>query len=313
MKLPYWHPLTTLDKTVRIWNLATRHYVSTLEGHSDTVTTTAWSPDGSRLASASDDKTVRIWDPSTGYRVSTLDIHSHGLQFDRLTPNHLHTILSALDLRSIKSVGSSASCLALPTIYGFGLNYENGLHIPDDVTLLFADDNNGTLRRLPVGKERNRPGGAILYYHFEFVGHPRSYRWLNSNFLPKVWHQLDEAYEAGVDRIWVFNVGDIKPMEVPLSFAMMKAWDNEALQPSQLPEFFNEFVNSNFKLSDEEARECSQLLFGYDQLMALGKHECIKAETFSLINYHEADEVLQRWTSLSEMAKQVHDQVDPEL
>ncbi|KAJ6030988.1 hypothetical protein N7540_001720 [Penicillium herquei] len=191
--------------------------------------------------------------------------------------------------------------------------YERGLQIPDDVTLLLADDNQGTIRRLPVGKEKGRSGGAGLYYHFEFVGHPRSYKWLNSNFLPKVWHQLDEAYENGVDRIWIFNVGDIKPMEVPMTFAMMKAWKIDALKPFQLPEFFEGFVDANFQFDKDEVRECAQLLLGYDQLMALGKHEFIEAETFSIINYDEADTVARRWCKLLDRATKLYDTVNTEF
>ncbi|KAJ5741074.1 hypothetical protein N7493_000946 [Penicillium malachiteum] len=190
--------------------------------------------------------------------------------------------------------------------------YEKGLQIPDDVTLLLSDDNQGTIRRLPVGEEKNRSGGAGLYYHFEFVGHPRSYKWLNSNFLPKVWHQLDEAYENGVDRIWIFNVGDIKPMEIPMSFAMMKAWKIDTLKPSQLPRFFEEFINTHFELPKAEAWECAELLLGYDQMMSLGKHEFIEAETFSVINYDEADNVLRKWTNLLDRATKLYDTVNAE-
>uniref|UniRef100_A0A8H7K789 Gylcosyl hydrolase 115 C-terminal domain-containing protein n=1 Tax=Bionectria ochroleuca TaxID=29856 RepID=A0A8H7K789_BIOOC len=191
--------------------------------------------------------------------------------------------------------------------------YDQGLEIPDDVTLLFADDNQGSIRRVLVGDEKRRSGGAGIYYHFEFVGHPRSYKWLNSNHLPKAWQQLDEAYNNGVDRIWIFNVGDIKPMEVPLSFAMMKAWNTHALTPSQLPVFFDAFIDNTFSLSAADSKECSQLLFEYDQLMGLGKHECIEDDTFSVIYYDEADTVLRRWSDLLGRSTLIYEKVPTDL
>ncbi|MFP5391421.1 MAG: glycosyl hydrolase 115 family protein, partial [Gammaproteobacteria bacterium] len=90
--------------------------------------------------------------------------------------------------------------------------YEKGMRVPDDVTLLWCDDNWGNIRRLPTQAERKRAGGAGVYYHFDYVGGPRSYKWLNVTPLPKVWEQMHLAWRHGVDKIWIVNVGDIKPM-----------------------------------------------------------------------------------------------------
>ncbi|CAH0030875.1 unnamed protein product [Clonostachys rhizophaga] len=169
--------------------------------------------------------------------------------------------------------------------------YDQGLEIPDDVTLLFADGNQGSIRRVLVGDEKSRSGGAGIYYHFEFVGHPRSYKWLNSNHLPKAWQQLDEAYNNGVDRIWIFNVGDIKPME----------------------SFFDAFIDNTFSLSTADSKECSQLFFEYDQLMGLGKHECIEDDTFSVIYYDEVDTVLRRWSDLLGRSTLIYEKVPADL
>ncbi|KAH7094251.1 hypothetical protein FB567DRAFT_9 [Paraphoma chrysanthemicola] len=174
--------------------------------------------------------------------------------------------------------------------------YENGLEIPEDVTLLFADDNFGTIRRLPTKAERNRRGGAGVYYHLEYVGEPRSYKWLNSNSLAKVWQQLDQAQRRGADQIWIFNVGDIKPLEVPLSFVMSLAWDTNALALGDLPAFFEHFTARTF--GSELAVPAAELLLRYDKLIALRKHEHVEPETFSLVNYSEADNILASWQAL---------------
>lgn len=174
--------------------------------------------------------------------------------------------------------------------------YENGLQIPDDVTLLFADDNFGTIRRLPTEAERTRRGGAGVYYHLEYVGEPRSYKWLNSNSLAKVWHQLDQAKRRGADQIWIFNVGDIKPLEIPLTFVMSLAWKMEDMTLGDLPAFLQPFTARTF--GNELAAPSADLLLRYDKLVALRKHEHVEPETFSLINYSEADNIRSSWEAL---------------
>jgi Glycosyl hydrolase family 115 len=103
--------------------------------------------------------------------------------------------------------------------------YEKGMRVPDDVTLLWCDDNWGNIRRLPTEEERKRPGGAGVYYHFDYVGDPRSYKWLNTIPITKVWEQMTLSYEYGADRIWIVNVGDLKPMEFPIEFFLTLARD----------------------------------------------------------------------------------------
>ncbi|TDZ21574.1 hypothetical protein Cob_v005627 [Colletotrichum orbiculare MAFF 240422] len=135
--------------------------------------------------------------------------------------------------------------------------YEEGnLDVPDDVTLLFADDNFGSIRRLPTGKEKDRKGGAGVYYHFEYVGTPRSYKWINSNSLGKTWHQLRQAHERNAKQIWVFNVGDIKPMEVPLTFAMQLAWDIDSIKADGFADFYEKMASATF--GEERAADIGQ-------------------------------------------------------
>ena len=93
--------------------------------------------------------------------------------------------------------------------------YERGLRVPDDVTLLWAEDNWGNVRRLPTAAERKRPGGAGIYYHFDYHGGPRSYQWINTNPIPKIWEQMRLAKQYGADRIWIVNVGHFKGYELP--------------------------------------------------------------------------------------------------
>src|SRR5690606_39010394 len=102
--------------------------------------------------------------------------------------------------------------------------YDKGMRVPEDVTLLFADDNWGNIRRLPDPADK-RPGGYGVYYHFDYVGGPRNYKWLNTTQIESAWQQMRLAWAHGVDRVWIVNVGDIKPMELPISAFLDQAWD----------------------------------------------------------------------------------------
>lgn len=90
--------------------------------------------------------------------------------------------------------------------------YEAGMRVPDYITLLWAEDNWGNNRRLPIGNETERAGGSGVYYHFDYVGDPRDYKWINTVQLEKTWEQMHLAYERQARRIWVVNVGDLKPL-----------------------------------------------------------------------------------------------------
>lgn len=194
------------------------------------------------------------------------------------------------------------------------VQYESGrLEVPDDVTLLFSDDNFGTIRRLPCGKETERSGGAGLYYHLEYVGTPRSFKWINSNYLRKTMHQLREAYRREARQIWVFNVGDIKPLEVPLTMVMALAWDISCVS--------NDDQGLGLVLSDVACRMFGQKIgkpvgrvwLEYDNLVSLRRHEHIEPTTFSLLHYNEADHILSRWEDLLILADSCHEDAREEL
>ncbi|KAH8817036.1 hypothetical protein F5884DRAFT_242342 [Xylogone sp. PMI_703] len=178
--------------------------------------------------------------------------------------------------------------------------YENGLEIPDDVTLLFSDDNFGHIRRLPTEKESKRSGGAGIYFHFEYVGHPRGYKWINTNSCGNVYQQLQDAYNRDARMIWVINVGDIKPMELPFTFAMSVAWDISKITSTNIPDFFQQYSLREF--GPEHASEIAELLLKHDRLLAIRKHEHIELQTFSILNYHEAESIVDAHKELEDRA-----------
>jgi hypothetical protein len=175
--------------------------------------------------------------------------------------------------------------------------YEQGMRVPDDVTLLWSDDNWGNLRRLPTAEERKRSGGAGIYYHFDYVGGPRNYKWLNTNYIPKIWEQMNLALNYGANRIWVVNVGDLKPMEFPIEFFLSMARNPERWDKDHLEEFTHDWAAREF--GEEHAVEIARAMDDYTRYNSRRKPELIDPTTFSLTNYGEADRVEREWRDLS--------------
>ncbi|MGA1799081.1 glycosyl hydrolase 115 family protein [Sphingomonas sp. 4RDLI-65] len=103
--------------------------------------------------------------------------------------------------------------------------YRGGLKVPDDVTLMWPDDNFGYIRHVPDAAERARSGGAGIYYHLSYLGAPLSYLWLSTTPPALIREELGRAWDAGARRMWVANVGDLKPAELATDYFMQLAWD----------------------------------------------------------------------------------------
>ncbi|HHZ23465.1 TPA: hypothetical protein HH296_13615 [Xanthomonas vasicola pv. zeae] len=157
--------------------------------------------------------------------------------------------------------------------------YDHGMQVPDDVTLLFSDDNWGQIRRLPV-TDLQRAGGYGVYYHFDYVGVPRNYKWINTNQIEKIWQQMNLAYQRGARQLWVVNVGDIKPMEYPLSFFLRMAWNPEAMTPGALAAYPQQWAQASF--GTPHAAGIGALMTRYSTLVARRKPELIDQDTFAL-------------------------------
>ncbi len=126
--------------------------------------------------------------------------------------------------------------------------YDKGMTVPDDITLLLCDDNWGNIRKLPKRADSSRAGGFGIYYHFDYVGDPRNYKWLNTNSIPRVWEQMHLAYEYGADRIWIVNVGDIKPMELPIQFFLDYAWNTKKWNAGNVDRYTRDWAEQIFGL-----------------------------------------------------------------
>lgn len=187
--------------------------------------------------------------------------------------------------------------------------YDDGMRVPDDVTLLFADDNWGNIRRLPApGSER--PGGYGVYFHFDYVGGPRNYKWLNTTQVERTWEQMNLAWEYGADRLWIVNVGDLKPMELPISAFLAQAWNPEAMTLEAMNGFTRDWAAQQF--GEQHADEIADLLRLYTRYNSRRKPELIGPDTFSLLNHNEAELVTADWADLARRADAVRAALPPE-
>jgi len=175
--------------------------------------------------------------------------------------------------------------------------YDRGMRVPDDVTLLLCDDNWGNIRKLPKLGEAPRQGGYGIYYHFDYVGDPRNYKWINTNNIARVWEQMHLAKAYGADKLWVVNVGDIKPMEFPISFFLDYAWNTNAWNEDNLRDYYKKWAVEQF--NDPRIGDLLRL---YGQYASRKKPELLDARTYTA---SEAARITTKWTSLLARAENI--------
>lgn len=103
--------------------------------------------------------------------------------------------------------------------------YHAGLQVPEDVTLMWCDDNYGYIRHFPTAEERARKGGNGVYYHVSYWGRPHDHLWLSTMSPSLIYQQMKQAYDQGIQKMWILNVGDIKPAEYQIELFMDMAWN----------------------------------------------------------------------------------------
>lgn len=152
--------------------------------------------------------------------------------------------------------------------------WDRGLRAPDDVTVVLTDDNWGNIRKHPDPAEPARPGGYGLYYHFDYVGAGRNYKWVDTTSLPNLWDQLHQAHAYGNHGLWVTNVGDLKGNELPTEFFLDYAWNPGRWDdPGALGEWERRYARQNF--GAEQATAIADVLATYGQLQSRRKPELL--------------------------------------
>ena len=158
--------------------------------------------------------------------------------------------------------------------------YDMGLRVPDDVIMLLCDDNWGNVRRLPNAEERKRPGGWGMYYHVDYVGAPRNSKWLNVTPIQNMWEQLQLTYDYGVDKLWILNVGDLKPMEYPVTLFLDMAWNPKRYTADNLLEHPRGFCARQF--GEEQADEAARILNLYSKYNGRVTPEMLDRHTYNI-------------------------------
>ncbi len=172
------------------------------------------------------------------YTLGMRGVHDGAMQGARTVDEQRAVLSQAIaDQRCMLASTVDSNLLRIPQVfipYKEVLDvYNSGLQVPTDVTLMWCDDNYGYIRHFPTQQELSRPGGNGLYYHLSYWGRPHDYLWLGTIHPALVRHQLLTAYDRGIRRMWVLNVGDIKPAEYQLELAMDMAWNIDAFRSDE--------------------------------------------------------------------------------
>ena len=174
--------------------------------------------------------------------------------------------------------------------------YDHGMRVPDDITLLFCDDNWGNVRKLPELDSKPRKGGYGMYYHFDYVGGPRNSKWINISPVQRIWEQMNLTYQHGVDKIWVVNVGDLKPMEYPISFFLDMAWNPDQFNADNLLQHTEQWCAQQF--GEKYAKESARIINLYTKYNRRVTPELLNEKTYSLENYNEFETVVSDYRNL---------------
>ncbi len=175
----------------------------------------------------------------------------------------------------------------------------------EDVILMLCDDNHGYLRSLPDDQMRRHPGGFGMYYHFDYHGGPVSYEWINSTYLPEVWQQMSTAYEYGIQRLWIVNVGDLGLQEMPLSYFLDMAYDFDKwgrCGEKSAFEYMEYWMRNNFghAFSDEDIRELADIQMKANRLIHNRRPEHLNEKVYHPQDDYESVRVLKELEEIKE-------------
>ncbi|ASB48672.1 glycosyl hydrolase 115 family protein [Alkalitalea saponilacus] len=189
--------------------------------------------------------------------------------------------------------------------------YNRGMEVPDDVLILLTNDNWGNIRYLPDPDDAaKRSGGWGMYYHFDYVGGPRSYKWINTIQISRIWEQMNVTYRHNIDKMWLVNVGDLKPMEFPISFFLDFAWNPDAIPADVMGQYPKWWAQQQF--GKEFAEEIAHLLNEYTRINSRRKPELLNEDTYSIIHFREGQRVVEDYNNLLKEAERINEKISEE-
>lgn len=196
--------------------------------------------------------------------------------------------------------------------------YEKGMKLPDDVTIVWPDDNFGYIKKLSDTKEQKRSGASGVYYHISYLGEPHDYLWLNTTPPALIYEEMKKAYDTGANRYWLLNVGDIKPGELGMKFFLDLAWDIDLFNYDNAYKFDADYLSSIF--GNKYKDDLQDIMSTYYQLgfqrkpEAMGwgvewnssdSRERIVNTDFSFINYNEAENRMAEYDRIANKSEKI--------
>jgi hypothetical protein len=203
------------------------------------------------------------------YTLGMRGIHDSNMQGPKTDAERIATLGQIFaDQRGLLTRYVNPDITAVPQIFCaykevLGL-YRQGLKVPDDVTIVWPDDNYGYVRNFAGAEERSRSGGFGIYYHISYLGAPLSYLWLETTPPALIWEEMSKAYDHGARKIWIVNVGDLKPGEIGTEFFLQLAWDIHRWRQDNLQDFLPEWAAREF--GPAPAGEIAAIMAGYYRL-----------------------------------------------
>lgn len=256
------------------------------------------------------------------YTMAMRGLHDEGMRGNLTLPEKVEVLHTAImDQREILGRHISKPVETIPQIFvpykEAQQLYEAGLEVPDDITLVWPDDNYGYMKMLSNPRDRKRSGRAGVYYHVSYLGVPHSYLWISTTPPMLIYEEMKKAYDTGADRYWLLNVGDIKPMELTMQFFFSMAWNFRqfnynnvnSYQANFLASIFGKKYRSDFQnMLDEYYRLAwsrKPEAMGWEREWDAPEFTGLRDTEFSFKNYNDAQTRLADYAALADKADTV--------
>jgi hypothetical protein len=225
------------------------------------------------------------------YTVGMRGIHDGSMPGPKSIPEKVKLLQQVIeDQRQLLALDIAKAPESIPQIFcpykELLTLYRNGLRLPEDVTIVWEDDNYGYIRQLSNAQERQRSGSSGVYYHLSYWGSPQDYLWLSSTSPALLSYEMSRAWHYGADRVWIFNVGDIKPAEMEIQFAMDLAWNVQHWPPEKAAQYIKQWAAETF--GEACAPEIGSIKNTYYELA-----QAAKPEHLGLVRFRDEEAVLR--------------------
>ena len=256
------------------------------------------------------------------YTMAMRGLHDEGMRGDMSVDEKVGVLHNAImDQRGILERHVGKPVKSIPQIFVPYKEaqelYERGLEVPDDITLVWPDDNYGYIKMLSNPRDRKRSGRAGVYYHISYLGVPHDYLWISTTAPMLMYEEMKKAYDTGADRYWLLNVGDIKPMELSMQLFLSMAWDFNKFSYSNINSYQTDFMCSLFgerlrpqiqRILDEYYRLAwsrKPEAMGWEREWDSAEFTGLRDTEFSFDNYNDARRRLADYTALADMTEKV--------